>query len=112
MAFRLEHPKRKKLYDQIGPLLNPVKDKVFRHLASRKVGHNIRGKGETKMLLLKLLATEPKTVLQLMLELNTNASTVRRHLKTLKRQGLVRIIGKNINAFHKSRRTANLWVVT
>jgi len=111
-GFSIKALKRKELYDQIGPLPNPIKDKIFRHLASRKVGHNIRGKGETKTLILKLLATEPKTVLQLMLELNTNASTVRKHLKTLKRQGLVRIIGKNTSAFHKSRRTANLWAVT
>jgi predicted transcriptional regulator len=111
-GFSIKASKRKELYDQIGPLPNPVKGKVFRHLASRRTGKNVRARGETRTLILQSLATKPKTVLQLMLELNTNASTMRRHLKELHRQGLVKIVGKDKGAFQKSLRTANLWQVT
>lgn len=111
-SFSIKASKRKELYDQIGPLPNPVKDKVFRYLANRQSKRSLRRKGETRTLILQSLATEPQTVLQLMLELNTNASTMRRHLKELHRQGLVKIVGKDKGAFQKSLRTANLWQVT
>jgi len=108
-GFSIKASKRKELYNQIGPLPNSMKDKVFRHLASRQSGPNLRAKGETRNLILQSLSTEPKTVLQLMLEVNAGASTTRRHLEGLRRQGLVEITGKNKGAFQKSRRTANLW---
>ena len=111
-GFSIKASKRKELYDQISPLPNPAKDKVFRHLANRHAGKNLRERGETRTLILQSLAKEPKTVLQLMLELNTNASTMRRHLKELQRQGLVKIVGKDKGAFQKSLRTANLWKST
>ena len=111
-GFSIKASKRKELYDQICPLPNPVKDKVFRHLASRGSGKKLRGQGETRTLVLQALTTEPKTVLQPMLELNTNASTMRRHLKELHRQGVVQIVGKDKGAFQKSLRTANLWKAT
>ncbi len=111
-GFSITASKRKELYDQIGPLPNPVKDQVFRHLASRRLGKSIRAKGETRNLILKSLAKEPKTVLQLMLEVDTGASTMRSHLKELNRQGLVKIVGKYKEAFQKSLRTANLWQAT
>jgi len=108
-GFSIKASKRKELYEHIGPLPNPVKDRVFRHLACRRTGVRVRGKGETRTLILQSLAMEPKTVLQLMLELNTNASTMRRHLRELNCQGLVKIVGKDKEAFQKSLRTANLW---
>jgi DNA-binding transcriptional ArsR family regulator len=108
-GFSITASKRKELYDQIGPLPNPMKDKVFRHLASRRSGPRLRAKGETRRLILQSLSNEPKTVLQLMLEVDAGASTTRRHLEGLRRQGLVEITGKNKGAFQKSRRTANLW---
>jgi hypothetical protein len=46
------------------------------HLASRE-GKTIRAKGKTKELILQSLKSKPKTVLELMLELDTNASTIR-----------------------------------
>jgi DNA-binding transcriptional ArsR family regulator len=101
--------KRKELYDQISPLPNPVKDKIFRHLSSRRFGKSIRRRGETRSMILQSIAKEPKTVLQLMLEIDTGASTMRSHLKELNRQGLVRVVGKDKGAFQKSLRTANLW---
>jgi DNA-binding transcriptional ArsR family regulator len=108
-GFSIKASKRRELYDQIGPLPNPVKDKVFRHLANRKGGRNIRGKGETKTRILQSLRIKPKTVLELMLELNTSASTMRRHLQQLQTKGLVEKVGKDVDAFQKSLRTANLW---
>jgi predicted transcriptional regulator len=111
-GFSIKASKRKELYDQISPLPNPVKDKVFRHLANRPSNKFIRKRGETKSLILQSLSKKPKTVLQLMLELNTNASTMRKHLKELHRQKLVKIVGKDKGAFQKSLRTANLWSTT
>jgi DNA-binding transcriptional ArsR family regulator len=108
-GFSIKASKRKELYEKIGPLPNLVKDIVFRHLATRQMGKSVRCRGETRTLILESLAREPKTVLQLMLELNTSASTMRRHLKELNRRGLVKIVGKNTVAFQKSLRTAHLW---
>jgi DNA-binding transcriptional ArsR family regulator len=109
-VFSIKASKRKELYDQISPLPNPTKDKVFCHLANRRKSGSMRNRGETRACILKSLGGEPKTVLQLMLELDINASTVRKHLKNLKRHGLVRVLGKDAHAFQKSLRTANLWV--
>jgi hypothetical protein len=111
-GFSITASKRNELYEQIGPLPNPVKDRVFQHLASRKNTPSGRRTGETKQLILQTVSKEPKTVLQVMLELNIGASATRRHLQRLQRQGLVRIKCKNKAAFQKSRRTANLWVST
>jgi hypothetical protein len=107
-GFSVKASKRRELYEKIGPLPNSTKDNIFRHLAKRQSG-KVRGKGETRNLILQSLKNNPKTVLQLMLELDTGASTMRRHLAELQRQRLVKIIGKNKNAFQKSLRTANLW---
>jgi len=108
-GFSIKASIRKELYDQISPLPNPMKNKVFQHLANRRRNANQRVKGETKRLVLRSLATESKTVLQLMLELDIGASAMRRHLSELRRHGLVNIVGKNKTAFQKSRRTGNLW---
>ncbi len=69
-------------------------------MASR-LGKNARAQGETRNLILQSIELKPKTVLELMLELNTNASTMRRHLKELDRQGLVEIVGKDKKAFKR-----------
>jgi len=108
-GFSIKASKRKELYSQIGPLPNPAKDKVFRHLANRCLGKNLRGRGETRTLILQSLVKDPKTVLQLMLDTNTSASTVRRHLSNLRNKDFVKIIGKDKGAFQKSLRTADLW---
>jgi DNA-binding transcriptional ArsR family regulator len=107
-GFSIKAAKRRELYEQIGPLQNPRKDKIFLHLASRG-GKTVRAEGETRELILQSLKLNPKTVLDLMLELDTNASTMRKHLKKLQNEGLVQIIGKDYDAFQKSLRTANLW---
>jgi hypothetical protein len=107
-GFSIKASKRRELYDQIGPLPNLTKDTVFRHLADRNM-QTSRNRGETRKLILKSIANESKTVLQLMLELNTNASTMRRHLRKLQEQNLVKVVGKDEGAFQKSLRTANLW---
>ena len=107
-GFSIKASKRAELYEQIGPLPNPIKDRIFLHLASRE-GKTMRMKGETRKLILKSIKLKPKTVLQLMLELDTNASTIRRHLKQLEAEGFIKIIGKDVEAFQKSLRTANLW---
>jgi hypothetical protein len=107
-GFSIKASKRQELYMQIGPLPNAVKDRVFLHLANRQ-GRTVRVNGETRCLILKSLKETPKTVLELMLELNTHASTMRRHLKNLQESNLVTVIGKDAGAFQKSLRTANLW---
>lgn len=111
-GFSIKASKRKELYSKIGPLPNPKKDRVFRHLSDRRLGKSMRGRGETRNLILQSLATEPKTVLQLMLELNTSASTMRKHLRELCQKERVRVVGKDKGAFQKSLRTANLWKAT
>jgi hypothetical protein len=110
-GFSIKASKRKEFYEQICPLPNAVKDKVFNHLASRQT-NGIRSRGETRKLILLSLKAKPKTVLELMLEVNTNASTIRKHLKRLQTDKLVFIIGKDKGAFQKSLRTANLWKAT
>jgi len=111
-GFSIKAAKTKELYEQIYPLPNPTKDQIFLHLADRQPNINLRARGETRKLILQLLREKPKTVLQLMLELGVSGSTVRKQLKQLNRQGLVRIHGRYQNAFQKSRRTAYLWKST
>jgi hypothetical protein len=111
-GFSIKAEKIKKLYDEIGPLPNPTKDRVFLHLTTRHPNVHLRRRGETKELLLRSLNEKPKTVLDLMLELGISGSTVRKQLNMLKRQQLVRIYGYNRKAFERSRRTAHLWATT
>jgi DNA-binding transcriptional ArsR family regulator len=111
-GFSIKASKIKEFYDKIGPLPNTTKDRIFRHLANRRPNINIRARGETRKMILQSLKEKPKTVLQLMLELDIGGSTVRKHLKKLKREGLVEVYGRYKNAFQKSRRTAKLWTAT
>lgn len=109
--FSIKASKIKELYNEIGPLPNSFKDRIFRHHAKRHTGH-LRPRGETRKLILEALKEKPKTKLQLMLEVNISESTVRKHLSKLKQQGLIRKHGRNQDALHKSRRTAFLWAAT
>jgi len=111
-GFSIKAEKIRELYDAIGPLPNPTKDQIFQHLAKRRPNLNIRARGETRKLVLQSLQEKPKTVLQLMLELNISSSTVRKQLRNLNTQGLVETCGKQQNASQKSRRTAKLWIAT
>jgi len=111
-GFSIKASKRKEIYDQIGPLPNPVKDRIFRHLLNRRSNINLRARGETRKLILQSLQEKPKTKLQIMLKVDASESTVRKHLNKLKQQGLVRINGRYKDAFQKSRRTAYLWTTT
>jgi hypothetical protein len=111
-GFSIRAEKMKKLYEEIGPLPNSTKNRVFLHLTTRRPNIHLRRRGETKELLLRSLNEKPKTVLDLMLELGSSGSTVRKQLNMLKRQHLVRICGHNMKAFERSRRTAYLWVTT
>ncbi len=107
-GFSIKASIRKELYEQIGPLPNSTKDRVFQHLANRQAGTKF-SKGETEARIIRLLEVKPKTVLQLMLDLNTGASTTRRHLAKLQCREIVTIVGKDKGALQKSLRTANLW---
>jgi DNA-binding transcriptional ArsR family regulator len=108
-GFGIKASKVKELYARIGPLPNPVKDIVFQHLINRKPNINLRATGGTKKLMLQLLRQKSMTVLQLMLRLGVGASTTRRQLRNLRKQGLVEISGRYQEAFERSRRTAYLW---
>jgi len=108
-GFSIKAEKIKKLYDEIGPLPNPTKDIILQHLTTRHPNTHLRGRGETRELLLQSLNEKPKTVLDLMLELGISGSTARKQLNILKRQHLVRVYGYNRKAFQRSRRTAYLW---
>jgi DNA-binding transcriptional ArsR family regulator len=111
-GFGIKASKVRELYARIGPLPNPVKDMVIRHLANRRPNINLRATGGTKKLMLQLLRQKPMTVLQLMLRLGVGASTTRRQLRNLRKQGLVEISGRYQEAFERSRRTAHLWKAT
>lgn len=110
-GFSIKAEKLKELYDDIGPLPNLTKDRVFQHLTIRQPNRHLRGRGETRELLLQSLNKKPKTVLDLMFELGISGSTVRKQLNILKRQHLVRICGYDRKAFQRSRRTAHLWII-
>ncbi len=111
-GFSIKAEKIKEFYDKVGPLVNPTKDQIFQHLAKRRPNMHIRAKGETRKLILQSLQEEPKTVLQLMLGLDISSSTVRKQLRNLNAQGLVKICGKQKDAFQRSRRTAHMWNTT
>lgn len=111
-GFSIKAAKIKELYDEIGPLPNPTKNKIFQHLMTRYPNIYLRRKGETKRLILESLNRKPKTVLDLILELSISGSTARKHLNILKQQHLVKVCGYNRKAFQRSRRTAHLWVAT
>jgi DNA-binding transcriptional ArsR family regulator len=109
-VFTIKANARQRLYKAIGPLPNPSKDRAFRHLIAR----NIKGgnwqycKGEAKKAILDMLRT-PKTVREICECINLGSSSVRKHLKSLEKEGKIRKVGKNINAIRKNYRLAELW---
>ena len=112
-VFTIKASSRQKLYEMIGPLPNPDKDRAFRHLVAR----NPRGgtwkykRGGAKRVILSLLRM-PKTVRELCVESGLGGSSVRRHLRDLEKAGKVRKTGKNVKAEKKNYRLAELWAKT
>jgi len=109
-VFTVRADARQKLYDAIGKLPNPSKDRAFRHLIGRdaKGGRWKYRLGGAKAAILDLLK-EPKTVREICESAGLGSSTVRKHLKTLEKLGKVRKIGRNVSAVRKNFRLAELW---
>jgi len=109
-VFTVRADARQKLYDAIGQLPNPSKDRAFRHL----IGRDIKGGrwkyrfGGAKAAILDLLK-EPKTVRDICESVGLGSSAVRKHLKALEKLGKARKIGRNVSAVRKNYRLAELW---
>ena len=108
ISFRAE--KRKEIYKAVGPLPDPKYDKMFRHILREHKGGPHKGRrGEMKNRVLELLKTNSMTVRDISYALDLSASTVRKHLRTLKEDGKVFINGCNKNSPSKNMRTAQIW---
>jgi len=109
-VFTIKASARQRLYEAIGPLPNPSKDRAFRHLVARdsKGGNWKYSKGEAKKAILSVLSL-PTTVREVCEKTNLGSSSVRKHLRSLEKEGKVRRVGKNVNAIRKNYRLAELW---
>ncbi len=108
ISFRAE--KRKEIYKLVGPLPGPRQDKMFRHIIRNYSGGIHKDKrGETKRKILKLLKNKSMTVRNIAYALDLSASTVRTHLKSLRKEGKVFINGFNAKSPNKNQRTAHIW---
>ena len=108
VAFKAE--KREEIYKYIGPLPDPRKNKMFRHILRNPRGRIHKGgKGEVQRKILELLKRKPLTIREISYALDLSGSTVRKHLKKLAERGKVTIIGVNKNSLNKNQRTAHLW---
>jgi len=112
-VFTIKAGSRQKLYEMIGALPNPEKDRAFRHLVARNPKGGIwkYKRGEAKRVILSLLRTQ-KTVRELCMESGLGGNSVRRHLRDLEKVGKVRKSGKNVKAEKKNYRLAELWIKT
>ena len=110
VSFKAE--KRKEIYDFVGPLPDQRQDKMFRHVLRHYKGGIQKGnRGETKLKIMKLLKNKAMTVRDISYALDLSASTIRTHLKKLKKEEKVFIIGFNKNSPNKNQRTAEIWAL-
>ena len=108
ISFRAE--KRKELYNLVGPLPDPRHDKMFRHiLRNHKGGPHKGGRGETEEKILELLKKRTMTVRNISYALDISASSVRKHLRTLRQNNKALVSGCDKQAIYKNQRTAEIW---
>jgi len=108
VSFRAD--KRKELYELVGPLPDPRHDKMFRHiLRNHNGGPHKNGRGESERMVLDVLRKKPTTVRQISYDLDLSASSVRKHLRTLRKNKKVIVSGYDKKALHKNQRTAEIW---
>lgn len=108
ISFRAE--KREEIYQLVGPLPDPRQDKMFRHvLRNHRGGIHKDGKGETRRKILQLLKNKSMTVRDISYNLDLSASTVRKHLRILKKKEKVFIKGLDNNSPYKNQRIAQIW---
>jgi len=108
VSFRAD--KRKELYELVGPLPDPRHDKMFRHiLRNHNGGPHKNGRGESERMILEMLKKKPTTVRQIAYDLDLSASSVRKHLRTLRKNMKVIVSGCDKQAIHKNQRTAEIW---
>ena len=108
VSFRAE--KRKEIYKHIGQLTDPKHDQMFRHiLRNYKGGSHKGGRGEIQNKIIYLLKKKDMTVRDIAYALDLSASTVRSHLRRLKNDKKVCVIGYNKKSPYKNQRTAQIW---
>jgi DNA-binding transcriptional ArsR family regulator len=108
ISFRAE--KREEIYKLVGPLPDPMHDRMFRHILRKYKGGVHKGRrGETRKKILELLKNKTMTVRGIAYALDLSASTVRTHLRILRKDGKVFISGYNKKSPNKNQRTAQIW---
>ena len=108
ISFRAE--RREEIYKLVGPLPDPKYDKMFCHILRKyKGGLHKRGRGETQSKISGLLKKNDMTVREIAYALDVSASTVRSHLKRLKKENKVVVRGLNKHSPYKNMRTAQIW---
>ena len=108
ISFKAEN--RKDIYNSVGSLPDPRQDKMFRHILRRCTGGPHKGKrGETRKKVLGLLKQKDMTVRDIAYALDISASTVRTHLRHLRDEGKVLVLGLNKKSPFKNQRTAEIW---
>jgi len=108
ISFKAE--KRKQTYKLVGPLPDPRQDRMFRHILRKYKGGLHKGKrGETRKKISELLKNKAMTVRDIAYALDISASTVRKHLKKLKKDGEIFMSGYNKKSPYKNQRTAQIW---
>ena len=102
--------KRKELYKFVGPLPDPRQDRMFRHiLRDYKGGAHKRRRGQSKLKILELLKSKAMTVRDISYAFDLSASTVRKHLKNLKKEKKIFMSGYNNKFPKKNQRIAQIW---
>jgi len=108
VSFRAE--KRGEIYNLVGPLPDPRQDKMFRHILRNHMGGVHKGRrGETRMKILELLKNKSMTIRDISYTLDLSASTVRTHLRILRKKGKVFVSGCNKKSPNKNQRIAQIW---
>ena len=111
VSFQAE--KRKEIYANVGPLPDPMHDKMFRHILRRHKGGSHKGKrGETKREIYENLKNKNMTIREISYALDISSSTVKSHLKKLKEEGRIFIVGVNKDCIKKNQRIAQIWSAT
>ena len=111
-GFTIKAAARTRLNDKIGALPDRVRNKAFQHLLRPLPKGPKYPQGNAKQKILASLEKEPKTIRKLSYELELSGSTVKEHLKHLKEEGKVTVIGKNWNSSKGKRKCAFVWSIT
>jgi DNA-binding transcriptional ArsR family regulator len=110
-GFTIKAEARTRLHEKIGDLPDGIRNEAFQHLLRSLPKGPKYSQGIAKDRIIASLEKALKTIRQLSYELELSGSTVKQHLRDLREEGQVAVIGKNLTSSKGKRKCAFVWSI-